>query len=354
VSTAPASLALYRKKPFAQVDGLTVLLTVVFGVLELIIIWLGSQIKVPELSQKDIQELFAARYQVMKVKTPVATENLVAEEGLTTTEDVADAGAEEEVVEESPAQQEAQAELDQPVERQQGSAAQAEERRSAAADRRASRRASISQQLINSTGGISLVTGSSGGAAARGMVDAAQVTGGGSVSTKGLAGMVTGKAAENVRKLKTDGPKGGGSGGVDLQGAMTNVKTGVGGGGTKGALLEGSVQTYDRSGKFAGEQARSAESLSSKISNFLPGLKDCYERQLQRDAGLSGSVLAKWTIRADGSVGDVELSQSKWSDESAGRRVESCLKQKISSWRFDPVDPKLGDFKTGQKLAFGS
>lgn len=354
MSTAPASLALYRKKPFAQLDGLTILLTVVFAILELIVIWLGSQIEVPELSQKDIQELFAARYQVMKVQAPTSVDKAV-DEGLTTAEDVADAGAaEEEAVEESPAQQEAQQELDRPVERQQGSATQAEERRSAAADRRASRRASISQQLVNSTGGISLVTGSGGGAAARGMVDAAQVTGGGSVSTKGLAGMVTGKAAENVRKLKTDGPKGGGSGGVDLQGAMTNVKTGVGGGGTRGALLEGSVQTYDRSGKFAGEQARSAESLRSKISNFLPGLKDCYERQLQRDAGLSGSVLAKWTIRADGSVADVELSQSKWSDESAGRRVESCLKQKISSWRFDPVDPKLGDFKTGQKLAFGS
>jgi len=347
---------MYRKKPFAQVDGLTVGLTVVFAILELIIIWLGSQIKVPELSQKDIQELFAARYQIMKVKTPVATEAAPVDEGLTTAEDVADAGAaEEEVAEETPAQQEAQAELDRPAERQQGSAAQAEERRSAASERRASRRASISQQLINSTGGISLVTGSSGGAAARGMVDAAQVTGGGSVSTKGLAGMVTGKAAENVRKLKTDGPKGGGgSGGVDLQGAMTNVKTGVGGGGTKGALLEGAVQTYDRSGKFAGEQARSAESLRGKISNYMPGLKDCYERQLQRDAGLNGSVLAKFTIKADGSVTDVELTQSKWSDDSAGRRVESCLKQKISSWRFDPVDPKLGDFKMGQKMAFGS
>jgi len=352
VSTSHTALADYRRKPFANLDGLTIGLAVLFGLIELVLIYLGSQIEIPELSQKDIQELFAARYKMLKVEmAPVET----AAEPLTTATDVAEEGgpAEEEA---APAQQEAREELERPAERQQGSAQASAERRSAASERRANRRAAISQQVINSTGGISLVTGSSGGSAARGLVDAAQVTSGGSVSTKGLVGMVTGKAAENVKRLKTDGAKAGsgGSGGVDLQGALTDVDTRAGGGGTVGALLEGAVQTYDRSGKFAGESARSSQALRAVINGYSPGLKDCYERQLQRDRGLKGSVLAKFTIKPDGSVTDVEMSQSNWSDPNAGRRVESCLKQKISSWRFDPIDPKLGDFKMGQKMAFGA
>lgn len=351
MSTSHAALADYRRKPFANVDGLTVGLAVLFGIIEFTLILLGSRIEVPELTQKDIQELFAARYKSLRVEAPPVA--APAAETVTTPGDLADEGGE---AEEAPAAEEAREELDRPVERQQGSATASAERRSAAAERRASRRAAISQQLINSTGGISLVTGSSGGSAARGLVDAAQVTSGGAVSTQGLVGMVTGKAAENVKKLKTGGAGGaaGGSGGVDLQGALTDVDTRAGGGGTVGSLLEGAVQTYDRSGKFAGENARSSQALRNVINGYSPGLKDCYERQLQRDRGLKGSVLAKFTIKADGSVADVEMTQSNWSDPGAGRRVESCLKQKISGWRFDPIDPALGDFKMGQKMAFGS
>ncbi len=350
MSTSHAALADYRRKPFANLDGLTIGLVVLFGVIEFALIYWGSQIEIPQLTQKDIQELFAARYKSLRVEAPpVAAETA---EGLTTPSDLADEGG----AEEAPAADEAREELERPVERQQGSTTASAERRSAAAERRASRRAAISQQLINSTGGISLVTGSGGGNAARGLVDAAQVTSGGAVSTQGLVGMVTGKAAENVKKLKTGGAGGGagGSGGVDLQGALTDVDTRAGGGGTVGSLLEGAVQTYDRSGKFAGENARSSQALRTVINGYSPGLKDCYERQLQRDRGLKGSVLAKFTIKADGSVADVEMSQSNWSDPGAGRRVESCLKQKISGWRFDPIDPALGDFKMGQKMAFGS
>lgn len=353
MSTSHSALADYRRSPFSGLDGLTVGLFLLFGVIEFTLIYLGSQIVVPELSQKDIQEIFAAKYKMMKVEAPPV--EATTAETVTTPTDVADEGGEAEE-EAAPAPERAPRELDRPAEQQQGSAQAAASRRTAAADRRASRRAAISQQLINSTGGISLVTGSSGGSAARGLVDAAQVTSGGAVSTKGLVGMVTGKAAENVKKLKTGGAGGAtaGSGGVNLQGALTDVDTRAGGGGTVGALLEGAVQTYDRSGKFAGESARSSSALRSVINGYSAGLKDCYERQLQRDKTLKGSVLAKFTIKADGSVADVEMSQANWSDPTAGRRVESCLKQKISSWRFDPIDPKLGDFKMGQKMAFGS
>jgi outer membrane biosynthesis protein TonB len=346
-------LADYRRKPFSGLDGLTLLIFLLVAVVELTMIYIGSQIPVPELTQAQVQEIFATRYKSMlKIEIPKADEAPASQTVTAPVEETA-AGEEEAA---APEEERAREVLDKPTERQQGSAQASAERRDAAADRRASRRAAISQQVINSTGGLSLVTGGRGAAAARGLVDAAQVTGGGAISTQGLVGMVTGKAAENVKRLKTSGAGGAGtgSGGVNLQGALTDVDTRAGGGGTVGALLEGAVQTYDRSGKFAGESARSASALRSAISNYSAGLKDCYERQLQRDKTLKGSVLAKFTIKADGSVADVEMTQSNWSDPNAGRRVESCLKQKISSWRFDPIDPKLGDFKMGQKMAFGS
>ena len=348
-----AALEHYRKRPFSDMDRMLVSLFILVGALELLMIYLGSLIPTPELSQAEVQQIFATRYhQMLKIEAP-QVEATATTEVAAPVEKAPEGG--EEAVEEAP-EQKAERALDRPVERQQASAEAAAGRRSAATERRASRRAAISQQVVNSAGGISLVTGGRGGASAKGLVDAAQVTGGGAISAQGLAGMVTGRAAENVRRLRTDVPKGGtgGSGGVNLQGALTNVETSVGRGGTVGALLEGRVQTYDRSGKFAGEEARSAASLSAKVAGYQPGLKDCFDRQLQRDNTLKGSVLVKWTIKADGSVVNVEVTQQKWSDPVAGRRVESCLKQKVSSWRFDPIDPKLGDFATGQKMAFGS
>jgi hypothetical protein len=347
---------LYRKRPFAGLDGLTILLFMVVGALELIMIYSGSLIPVPEFTQQEIQQIFATRYKdMLKVEAP-PVEAAAPATAVSAPEQSAE-GAGEQVAEESPAEQAGRA-LERPVERQMGSAEAAAGRRSAAAERRASRRAAISQELVNSAGGISLVTGGRGGAASsKGLVDAAQVTGGGAISAQGLAGMVTGKAAENVRRLRTDGPKGGGtggSGGVNLQGALTNVETSVGKGGTVGGVRLGQVQVYDRSGKFAGEQARSIPAITAAVDAYQPGLKDCFDRQLQRDATLKGSVLVKFTIKADGSVTNVEVAQPQWSDPDLGRRVESCIRQKISGWRFDPVDPKLGDFPTGRKLTFGS
>ena len=116
----------------------------------------------------------------------------------------------------------------------------------------------------------------------------------------------------------------------------------------------GEVETYDRSGKFTAEAARSPKALDGVISAYTPGLKDCFEQQLRRAAGLSGSVLIRFTIAPDGSVKDVNFTQSRWSDASAGERVETCMKRKVQSWKFDPVEASLGDFKAGRKFTFGS
>lgn len=339
MSSSQAALAAYRKRPFSSMDGLLLSLLLILGTLELTIIYLGNQVELKEMSEEEVKEFFARRFsRIEQIQDRAPAEEAVIPDLLTSPSDLA---------EETPATEEQEI-LEQPVEQQQGTARQAAARRQAASQRRADRRAAISQQLVNSTGGVALVTGSGPGAAS-GLT--AQVTSGGAVSTEGLVGMVTGSAAENVRKLRTDGPQGGGSGGVDLQEAMSGVTAAVEGG-TVGDLLEGEVQSYDRSGRFANEQARSPQALRALIAGYSPGLKDCYERQLQRNRNLRGSVLAQFAIKPDGTVKDVEFKRQNWSDERIGRRVESCMKQKILGWRFDPVDAALGDFKTGQKLTF--
>jgi outer membrane biosynthesis protein TonB len=338
VSSNPAAIAAYRKKPFANLDGLLLALLLLFGLLELAIVYIGNQIELKEMTEEEVADFFATRFSRIEQIAPEVVEEATIPDVLTSPSDLA-----EETV-----PTEAEEVLEQPVEQQQGSAQQAQSRREAAAERRAGRRAAISQELVNSTGGVALVTGSGPGAAS-GLT--AQVTSGSAVSTEGLVGMVTGSAAENVRKLRTDGPQAGGSGGVDLQSAMTGVNSAVEGG-TVGDLLEGEVQNYDRSGRFANEQARSPQVLRSVIAGYSPGLKDCFESQLQRDRSLKGSVLLQFTIAPDGTVKDVEFKRQNWSDERLGRRVESCIKQRVRGWRFDPVDSSLGDFKTGQKLTF--
>lgn len=342
MSATSAALAGYRKKPFSSIDGLLVLLYFVVGVVEIVVIWLGNQVELKEMSAEEVKEFFARRFtRIEQVAQPAAETEVALPDALTTPSDLASSEPTEEAEI-----------LEQPVEQQRGSAEQKAARRATAADRRASRRAAIAQEVINSTGGVALVTGSGSGAA-RGLVDAAQVTAGGAVSTEGLVGMVTGRASENVRRLKDGGAKAGGSGGVDLQGALTSVDAGVEGG-TVGELLDIEVQTYDRSGRFAGENARGADALRAVIAGYQPGLKDCYEQQLQRSRDLKGSVLVKFTIKPDGSVTGISFDRQNWTDPRYGRRVESCMERKISSWRFEPIDAKLGDFPMGQKLTFGS
>jgi len=61
-----------------------------------------------------------------------------------------------------------------------------------------------------------------------------------------------------------------------------------------------------------------------------PGIKFCYEKQLQRQPDLSGKVVAVWTIAPDGSVPRAYVSSSSLDDA----RVESCIRRRIRSWRF--------------------
>jgi outer membrane biosynthesis protein TonB len=344
LSNTSAAAAVYKRKPFSNFDPQLALIFLLVALMESVLIFWGNSQVLPEMSAEEVKEFFAKRYNRIEEIRDMHEEIIqpVAPEMLTTPSDVA-----EEVAPLEPAQEQ----LEQPVERQKGTAEMRAERRAKADAKRADRRAAVDQGVINSTGGLALVTGT-GESAAGDLVDAARVSSSSAVSTEGLAGMVTGGAAENVRRLRTDAPSGGGSGGVDLQAAMASVEVGVEGG-TVGGLLLGDLQSHDRSGRFSAEQSRSAAALKSVISGYTPGLKDCFDQQLRKDSSLSGSLLLTFAITPDGSVTDLAIKDSRWTNERLGRRVESCIKRKVSAWKFDGVDSAKGNFRMGQKLTFG-
>ncbi|MCB1046108.1 MAG: AgmX/PglI C-terminal domain-containing protein [Calditrichaeota bacterium] len=345
MAASSTALAVYNRKLFKNPDWTLIIITAVLGVCELLLILWGINTELPQMSQDQAKEFFARRYQtIQKVEAPpveVTAEPEVAQ--------VANLPAEETAVR----QEEATEQLEKPAERQQQSVQEQREARRQRGEERQSRRAAMEQQVINNQGGVALVVGQGTGSGASDLVDAARVTAGEGIGMTGVTGLVTGSQAEDVRRLRTDAPTGGGSGGVDLGSAISAVDAGVAGG-TVGDLRMGEVETYDRSGKFTAEAARSPKALDGVISGYTPGLKDCFEQQLRRQAGLNGSILVRFTIAPDGSVKDVNFTQNRWSDERAGQRVESCMKRKVQSWQFDPVDASLGDFKAGRKFTFGS
>lgn len=326
---AASSMALkdYNRKLFKNPDWTLILVGGVLGVVELLLILWGINAEMPQMSQEQAKEFFARRFQaVQKVEAPPVVERVEAPVA-----QVSDLPSEEAT---ETRQEEATESLEKPAERQQQSVQEQREARRARGEARQSRRAAMDQQVINSQGGVALVVGKGGGKSS-GLVDATRVTAGEGIGMKGVTGLVTGGKAADVRRLRTDAPSGGGSGGVNLDQAIKSVDSGVKGG-TVGDLRMGEVETYDRSGKFTAEAARSAKALDGVISGYTPGLKDCFEQQLRRAAGLSGSVLIRFTIAPDGSVKDVNFTQSRWSDAGAGERVETCMKRKVQSWKFDP------------------
>jgi len=339
VSASASVLREYRRKHFKEFDSLFAGLLALFAAIEITVVIVGNQYELPEMTAEEVKEFLARRFVRAEEIAPPVDEP--APEGLTTPGDLAEEGAGEEAPE---------VVLEQPVERQRGAAEMRADRRARAETKRANRRAQISQDIINATGGIALVTGS-GGSAAGGLVDAASVTAGTAISTEGLAGMVTGGAAENVRRLRTDAPAGGGSGGVDLQGVLGNVDASMVGE-TTGGLFQATAEAVDRSGKFSHEAARSAQALQAAVARYRPGIEDCFNKQLRRTSSLSGSVEPAFKIQADGSVTDVKIRRSSWNDEGAGRRVESCMKRKIADWRFDPIDESMGSMPVRYTFTF--
>jgi len=70
--------------------------------------------------------------------------------------------------------------------------------------------------------------------------------------------------------------------------------------------------------------------IKSIISQRLPQVRACYERELKRNSGLKGKVTAAWTIETDGSVRGVRITKNT----TGNGALAPCIIKSLSKWRF--------------------
>lgn len=144
------------------------------------------------------------------------------------------------------------------------------------------------------------------------------------------------KASGLIGKAPSSGVNlGGGGGGLATKGALSLLKGGKGGAGRiKGGAVSGRVRGMvskappRRIAQSGGTLSR--DEIQKVINKNIGQIQRCYERELTKNAGLSGKVTIQWTVGTSGSV--TTASQKKSSLPSTD--AVNCMIRSIKSWRF--------------------
>jgi hypothetical protein len=90
-------------------------------------------------------------------------------------------------------------------------------------------------------------------------------------------------------------------------------------------------------GEAPGAEVLSAGSLARFVRGRQAELRACYEEALARAPVLRGRVILRFTIRPDGTVGDV----LPWYDSLGGGVAQPCLAGRVAAWQtpFRPLEP---------------
>ena len=117
---------------------------------------------------------------------------------------------------------------------------------------------------------------------------------------------------------------------------ITDVEAGELEAGDLGGGLE-MEEISEVAGAGAKNEKRSAESLNAVIQTKQGSIQRCFEKERKKDPQLNGRVTIKFTILADGTVDRVTI-RGRWSNPRFGKAVEECVRKRVESWRFDPID----------------
>ncbi len=105
-----------------------------------------------------------------------------------------------------------------------------------------------------------------------------------------------------------------------------------------------------------GKGATTKERIQSAISEIVVKNKDaiqyCYWVQKRLDSTLKGRVVVEFTINPAGEVIRVIFRKSSWGENKLAVEVERCIKNVISTWKFDPIDPNGGNVSAGATYVF--
>lgn len=174
----------------------------------------------------------------------------------------------------------------------------------------------------------------------------------GGLSMLGEAG-ISGDLAANIGGLNLPGRAGRGNNGLGLRGngpGGGGQAEGLGGWGPRGPggggnpFGDGDGNCNDCPGKQSGGIATYEEPvilgpvidralIQEVVQRSMAQIRYCYQRQLQREPGLGGKVVVRFTIAADGSVSSASTKESTLANET----VESCINGRFLRMEFPAI-----------------
>ncbi len=76
------------------------------------------------------------------------------------------------------------------------------------------------------------------------------------------------------------------------------------------------------------------DAIAKVVRARLRSIQDCYEKELKRDASLTGKIEIEFTIGAGGEVEDARVSSNKMGSAAVG----DCIVSRVRRWRFPQPD----------------
>ena len=290
------------------------------------------------LKEKYIQKIYDAEFEIPE---PVE-EEVASDEG---------AGEEEEVEE----KKDERAKQNVREEAAGTSAAERRAQQREAARNRASARSEMQQQVAG-TGILAELSAGGSGGSGDAVFDVLGETGNAGLGNlddvlSGVGGL---QSASSSNRRSSLGERAGSGGRAGRAGIDDLISTGTGQSGSvnisrsanfaiKG--VEGSV-----SGKGTKSTARSQDAIGRVVGKHADAVESCYKKESRINPNLKGSITAQFTIRPDGRVSGVRISESTLKN----RNVENCVSKRIRSWRFDKIDNKEGNVTARYKWIFSN
>lgn len=236
-----------------------------------------------------------------------------------------------------------------------------EVRGQSASERAAARRAAAAargrerqqmEQAVAGTGILGVLSAGGSGGTGDAVVDvlggAAGGTGDLDAVLSGVGGLATASSAGQRTRL---GSRGGGraSGSADIN----DLIGGIGAVGSKSIGRSGSIKMALESARVSGKGSKSANRSSEEISRVINSHNDavefCYKRESRLNPNLKGDLIIEFVIGWNGRIESSRIVSSSIKNKN----VENCVKGRIRSWRFKPIDKSEGNVTVRQKYIFG-
>lgn len=241
----------------------------------------------------------------------------------------------------------------------------AEVKGQSAAERRAAARAkarsrgrqrSSMEQSIAGQGVFAELSASGGGGSGEAVADVLGDDGAGGFGNldevlSGVGGLQTATSSSKRSQMGARKVGGGASG---TAGIDDLIKGGIGQTSSKSIARRGNFSIRFEKGSVSGKASkstsRSAETIGRVVTQHQDAVENCYRKEARLNPNLKGSIAIQFTIQPNGRVARVKITRSTLKN----RKVESCVKRRVSSWRFQAINPKEGSVTFSQKFVFSS